>query len=104
MPRLEINNPDRPEASNLLGIYTLISGLEKQAVLDECASMGWGKFKPLLADALVEALRPVQNNYHSIVADATELNIILEQGRQKATEVATKTIYGLREAMGFLAY
>ncbi len=101
---LEINNPDRPEASNLLGIYTLISGLEKQAVLDECASMGWGKFKPLLADALVEALRPVQNNYHSIIAEATELNIILEQGRQKATEVATKTICGLREAMGFLAY
>ena len=99
---LEFDNPERPEASNLLNIYAIVSGLERQLVLNECASMGWGKFKPLLADALVETLRPVQTNYAEIIANKTELIDTLKQGREKAEEVASKTIKRVRDAMGFL--
>jgi len=99
---LEFDNPERPEASNLLNIYAIVSGLERQLVLNECASMGWGRFKPLLADALVETLRPVQTNYAEIIANKTELIDILKQGREKAEEVASKTIKRVRDAMGFL--
>ncbi|MCX5928851.1 MAG: tryptophan--tRNA ligase, partial [Synechococcus sp. LacPavin_0920_WC12_MAG_50_7] len=99
---LEFDNPERPEASNLLNIYAIVSGLERQLVVNECASMGWGKFKPLLADALVETLRPVQTNYAEIIANKTELIDILKQGREKAEEVASKTIKRVRDAMGFL--
>ena len=86
---LEFDNPERPEASNLLNIYAIVSGLERQLVVNECASMGWGKFKPLLADALVETLRPVQTNYAEIIANKTELIDTLKQGREKAEEVAS---------------
>ena len=99
---LEFDNPERPEASNLLNIYAIVSGLERQLVVNECASMGWGKFKPLLADALVETLRPVQTNYAEIIANKSELINTLKQGREKAEEVASKTIKRVRDAMGFL--
>ena len=99
---LEFDNPERPEASNLLNIYAIVSGLERQLVLNECASMGWGKFKPLLADALVETLRPVQTNYAEIIANKSELINVLKQRKEKAEEVASKTIKRVRDAMGFL--
>lgn len=41
-------------------IYQLASGKSKEEVAAECAALRWGGFKPLLADALVEHLRPIQ--------------------------------------------
>ena len=55
---LEFGNPERPEADNLLGLYALLAGRSREQAAVECGSMGWGSFKPLLADAAVEALRP----------------------------------------------
>eukprot|EP00983_Pelagomonas_calceolata_P055268 1144074-Pelagomonas_calceolata.AAC.3 len=57
---LEFDNPERPECTNLLTLYQLASGRSREEVLAECASMRWGTFKPLLTDALVEHLRPLQ--------------------------------------------
>lgn len=54
------DDPDRPECTNLLTLYQLASGRSKDEVAAECGAMRWGAFKPLLADALVEHLRPLQ--------------------------------------------
>ena len=99
---LEFDNPERPEAHNLLGLYALLSGVGREAAANECAEMGWGKFKPLLADTLVEALRPVQQRYGEITADPTELDQVLVQGRERASAVANATLQRVQEAMGFL--
>ncbi|MEB3241058.1 MAG: tryptophan--tRNA ligase [Synechococcus sp.] len=99
---LEFDNPDRPEANNLLGLYALLSGLGRDAAASECAEMGWGKFKPLLAETLVEALRPVQQRYAEITADQAELDRVLERGRERASTVANATLERVQEAMGFL--
>merc|ERR1719258_871507 len=46
---------DRPEANNLLGIYEAMTAMTKEQVADEAATwVGWGTFKPLLADAIIE--------------------------------------------------
>ena len=99
---LEFDNPERPEANNLLGLYALLSGLGRDAAASECAEMGWGKFKPLLAETLVEALRPVQERYAEITNDQAELDRVLEQGRERASTVANATLERVQEAMGFL--
>ena len=99
---LEFDNPERPEANNLLGLYALLSGLGRDAAASECAEMGWGKFKPLLAETLVEALRPVQERYAEITNDQAELDRVLEQGRERASSVANATLERVQEAMGFL--
>jgi tryptophanyl-tRNA synthetase len=64
--------------------------------------MGWGTFKPLLADTLVEALRPIQERYASLNADPAELDRVLQQGRERANAVAEATLERTREALGFL--
>jgi tryptophanyl-tRNA synthetase len=99
---LEFGNPERPEADNLLGLYAILSGRGREAVAAECSAMGWGQFKPLLADATVEALRPVQERYREWRSDPTALLKVLETGRQQAAAVADATLERVRRALGFL--
>jgi tryptophanyl-tRNA synthetase len=99
---LEFDNPERPEADNLLGLYALLSGRSREAVAAECAAMGWGAFKPLLAEAAVEALRPLQERYAGFRRDPATLEAVLRQGSQRAAAVATRTLERVRQALGFL--
>ena len=98
---LAFGNPERPEADNLLGLYALLSGQSREQVSSECAEMGWGRFKPLLAETTVEALRPIQQRYSEISADRSGLDQVLEIGRQRASAVAEQTLQRVQEAMGF---
>jgi tryptophanyl-tRNA synthetase len=99
---LEFGNPARPEADNLLGLYALLSGLGRDAAARECAQMGWGQFKPLLAEATVEALRPVQERYRDLRQDPATLAAVLQAGRDRAEAVAHHTLQRVRDALGFL--
>jgi len=100
---LEFGNPERPETDNLLGLYALLSGKGREAAAAECAAMGWGTFKPLLAEVMVEALRPIQERYSELSSDPAELDRVLQQGRERAQAVAGATLERTRNALGFLA-
>lgn len=64
--------------------------------------MRWGAFKPLLADAVVEHLRPIQARYNEVVADQGYLDEVLAKGAASAGEVANQTLDNCKEAMGYL--
>ena len=100
---LEFGNPERPEADNLLGLYALLAGRSRAAAASECGSMGWGSFKPLLAEAAVAALTPLQERYRELRDDPRYLGEVLAQGRQRASAVAAATLNRVRQALGFLA-
>jgi tryptophanyl-tRNA synthetase len=99
---LEFGNPERPEADNLLGLYALTSGRGREAAARECAAMGWGAFKPLLAESVVEALRPIQERYADWRRDDQALRAVLGRGRERAASVAEATVERVRDVMGFL--
>ena len=99
---LEFDNPERPECQNLLGIYQLLSNQSKEAVAAECKGMGWGQFKPLLAETTVEALRPIQEKYDELMSDRTYLTQVLANGKERAQAVATPTLQKVKAAMGFM--
>ncbi|XFA74007.1 tryptophan--tRNA ligase [Thermosynechococcaceae cyanobacterium Okahandja] len=98
---LTFDDPDRPEANNLLGLYQVLSGQTKEAVAAECAEMGWGQFKPLLTDAMIAALTPIQQRYHEIMADPSYLKDLLKAGRDKAATVANATLERVKLAFGY---
>ncbi len=99
---LEFGNPERPETDNLLGLYALLSGKGREAAATECAAMGWGQFKPLLAEATVAALEPIQKRYQDLMADRGQLFAVLETGRERASAVADASAQRVRAALGFL--
>ena len=97
---LEFGNPDRPETDNLLGLYSILSGIGREAAAAECAEMGWGQFKPLLAEATVAALEPIQARHRELMADRSELDRVLMEGQQSAETVANATLQRVRDALG----
>ncbi|PZO09721.1 MAG: tryptophan--tRNA ligase [Leptolyngbya foveolarum] len=99
---LEFDNPERPECNNLLSLYQLLSNQSKEAVAAECKEMGWGQFKPLLAETTVEALRPIQEKYHDLMSDRAYLNQVLADGKTKAQAIAAPTLAKVKAAMGFV--
>ncbi|CAH9082445.1 unnamed protein product [Cuscuta epithymum] len=99
---LEFDNLDRPECNNLLSIYQLVSGKTKQEVTEECQNMSWGAFKPLLTDALVAHLHPIQVRYEEIMSDSDCLDKVLAEGAMNAANVANVTLQNVYQAMGFM--
>jgi tryptophanyl-tRNA synthetase len=83
---LVFDDPARPECHNLLTLYMLLSGKTKQAVAEECKGMGWGQFKPILADSAIAALQPIQAKYQAVMDDKGYLESVLRDGRQKAED------------------
>ena len=92
---------DRPECRNLLTLYMLMSGQPKETVAAECADLGWGQFKPLLTEATIEHLRPIQAKYHEVMTDKTYLESILRDGRNQAAAIANQTLADVKAALGF---
>ena len=92
---------DRPECHNLLSLYGLLSGKSKIEVATECQDLGWGQFKPLLTEAAIAHLQPIQTKYQEIMAEPDYLESVLQQGREKAEAIAGETLGAVREALGF---
>jgi tryptophanyl-tRNA synthetase len=98
---LVFGDADRPECNNLLTLYQLLSGQTQEAVAAECADMGWGQFKPLLKDATIAALEPIQTKYQAIVNEPGYLDGVLRSGQEKASAIAAGTLTKVKTAMGF---
>lgn len=99
---LEWDNPERPEATNLLNMYMSVSGLSREAVQAEVETLNWGGFKPLLTEAVVAHVTPIQQRYAEIMQDKTFLNQVLTDGREAASAVADETLDRAKAAMGLL--
>ena len=95
-------NSDKPALSNLLSIYSSVSGKSVQDLEMEYEGKGYGDFKNGLADAVVEFLAPIQKKYHELMNDPSELNKILNQGREKAIQKSNPVVSRAKDAMGLL--
>ncbi|BAC90952.1 tryptophan--tRNA ligase [Gloeobacter violaceus] len=95
-------DPARPECTNLLTIYQLLSGESPEAVEARFADAGFGRFKPILADLVIEYLRPIRERYDAIAGESGYLEGILREGALRASKVAGLTLERIRDRMGLL--
>ena len=91
----------RPEAENLVGIFAALTGETKGQVLARFAGQGFGAFKPVLADMLVERLGPVTESMRRMMADPAEIDRILAAGAERARALAAPTLDETRRVVGF---
>ena len=88
----------RPAITNLLTILQLLTGQSAEQVESHFADKGYAQLKQQLADATIEFLRPLQQRVRDI--DDGELALILDNGRQKAQQLAQPTLELVMERMG----
>jgi tryptophanyl-tRNA synthetase len=90
----------RPEAKNLVGIFAEVTGESVDEVLGRLAGQGFGEFKPVLADALVALIAPIRDRLDRLRQDPAELDRILVQGAERASDLGAPILAKAKSAVG----
>lgn len=91
---------NRPEIYNLLNIFAAAAEKDAKELAKTYENSGFGKFKNDLGEALVEKLKPIQNELIRLKQDKAYLENVLKEGKEKALEIATKTKKEVFEIVG----
>jgi tryptophanyl-tRNA synthetase len=94
---------NKPGISNLMTIYSAVTGNSIDAIHSEFSGKGYGDFKGAVADATVEFLRPLRDHALELLKDEAELIRTLEKGADKARILASKTLKDAYQTLGILA-
>jgi len=92
----------RPEALNLVSIYAALEDIEIDQVIQEYQGQGFSTFKKALADLAVVRLGPVGNEMKRLTAESGEIDKVLADGAERATQLSRPIVAEVREIMGFL--
>jgi len=96
---VKYDKEQKPGISNLLTIYSSLTGETIQTIEEKYAEKGYGEFKSDVANVVIEALAPIHEKYNYYI-DSEELDAILDAGAEKANKVAFKTLKKMENAMG----
>lgn len=97
-----IYHEDKAGINNLLSIYSAISGKTIEDSQGIFKGVGYGAFKEAVAEAVVEEIRPIQDNYNRIIKDKAYLEETMKQGADKAGYIANKTMRKVKKKVGFI--
>ena len=92
----------KPEALNLINIYSEISKISIEKVLSEMAGKEYSFLKKKLADALISEITPVGKEIKKLLTDKSYLEQILKKGTQKANILAEENLKNIREKVGLI--
>jgi tryptophanyl-tRNA synthetase len=93
----------KPGVSNLLVIYSALTGRPIDAVVADYAGKGYGDMKKDLAEIVVDFVTPLRTAVDGYLDDPTELDKVLAEGAARARAVASETIRTVYDRIGFLA-
>lgn len=96
---IEYAPENKPGISNLLSIFSAVTGRPVAEIVTQYEGKGYGDFKSDLAEAVVELLEPIQTRYNELLA-SDELDEILDKGAEQARLVANKTLQRMKNAIG----
>jgi tryptophanyl-tRNA synthetase len=91
---------DKPAITNLLDIYSSMSGKPVGEIEAEYEGKGYGDLKKDLAEVVVEGLAPVRNRARELLDDPAKLDELLESGARRANEVARPVLESAWAKMG----
>jgi tryptophanyl-tRNA synthetase len=98
-----VADPDaKPGVTNLLTIFSTITGRSVAELEAAYNGKGYGDFKGDLAQAVVEFVTPIQQRFHEFHDDADALDEVLADGAAKARAIAQDTMDKVRDRVGFL--
>jgi tryptophanyl-tRNA synthetase len=92
----------KPGVTNLLRIYSALSGESIAGLEQRYAGSGYGAFKRDLGEVVVDAFAPIRERTEKLLADEAELDAILASGAARAREIASATLGRVRDKIGFL--
>ncbi len=93
---------NKPGVSNLMNIYSSVTGKSFADIEEEFAGQGYGAFKPAVGEAVVEALRPIREEAGRILSDKAYLQNVYRDGAERAGRIASRTLRKVYKKIGFV--
>ncbi|MBQ5502965.1 MAG: tryptophan--tRNA ligase [Selenomonas sp.] len=93
---------DKPGVSNLMTIYSAITGKTMAEIETEFAGKGYGDFKAVVGQTVADELKPVREKYKELMGDRKHLEELMRDGAQKAEYIARKTLSKAKKKLGLL--
>ena len=101
LPENENQLATRPEAENLLGIYSSLSDQTLNNTINEFAGKNFSEFKEKLANLVVDKISPISSEINKLLKDEKFIDGVLEEGAQKADKIASEKIMNIKKIIGF---
>jgi tryptophanyl-tRNA synthetase len=92
----------KPGVTNLLRMYSALTGEPMADLEKRYAGAGYGTFKKDLAEVVVNALAPIRERTEKLLADEADLDRLLAAGAARAHVIAAATMTRVRDGVGFL--
>ena len=93
---------DKPGVSNLMTIYSAITGKTMAEIEAEFAGKGYGDFKAVVGQAVADELKPIREKYAELMKDRKHLEALMKQGAERADYIARKTLTKAKKKVGLL--
>ena len=91
----------RPEAKNLLSIYSSLTGSSLAETMMKFSGKNFSDFKETLSQVLVDKIIPISIEIKKLLSEKNYLDSILADGSKKAAEIASKKLKKIHEIVGF---
>ena len=95
---------DKPGVSNLLNIYSSVTGKTIDEAVNEFKGVGYGDFKAAVGEAVVAELEPIQKKFKEYSSDKAYLEKVMKDGADKASYIANKTLTKVKKKVGYPIY
>ena len=92
---------ERPEAENLLGIYSSLKNQNLEKTIIEFEGKNFSEFKNKLSETLIDTIDPISREIKKLLNDENYLDKILLEGSDKADKIASKKIKEIKDLVGF---
>ena len=93
---------EKPGVSNLMNIYSSVTGKTHEEIECEFDGLGYGAFKPAVGEAVIEQLRPVREEAERLISDKAYLKEIYTDGAMRASKTARRTLSKVCRKIGFV--
>ncbi|MFI6097427.1 tryptophan--tRNA ligase [Lentzea sp. NPDC051213] len=93
---------NKPGVSNLLTIYSALTGRSVESLVVDYDGKGYGDLKKDLGEVFTEWVTPVQDRVRMYLDDVASLDKILARGAERAREVASVTLRRSYDKLGFV--
>ena len=100
--KVRFDPENKPGVSNLMQIYSSITGLKMEVIEKEFENSGYGDFKTKVAETAVAKLEPIQKKYKELLENKEYLEKIYTEGANRARKLASKTLDEVKERIGIL--
>ena len=93
---------DKPGVTNLMSIYSSLTGKTFADIEKEFDGQGYGVFKEAVAGSVIDAFRPIQTEYARILADKEYLDGVLKEGAAAASRMADRMVAKVYKKVGLV--